>query len=83
MGGGGSPCEHKETWSSQQDVINVTSSVGTRGSSTVHSDRSQEERGKNGFFFQNNCTRIMFLPHQVDLCLPSAHLACMYIRRVF
>lgn len=36
--------EHRETWSSQQDVINVTSSVGTRGSSTVHSDSSGEEK---------------------------------------
>lgn len=31
---------------SQQDVINVTSSVGTRGSSTVHSDSSREENRK-------------------------------------
>lgn len=50
---GGSVSEQKETWSSQQDVINVTSSVGTRGSSTVHSKCSQEKGGekKTGFFF--------------------------------
>lgn len=35
--------EHRETWSSQQDVINVTSSVGTHGSSTVHSYSTWEE----------------------------------------
>lgn len=39
-----SKAERRETWSGQQDVINVTSSVGTRGSSTVHSDSSREER---------------------------------------
>lgn len=38
---------------SQQDVINVTSSVGTRGSSTVHSDSSREENKK-----------LIFLSHQ-------------------
>ena len=32
-----------ETWSNQQDAINVTSNVGTRGSSTVHSNSSREE----------------------------------------
>lgn len=47
--GGGvltSTAELRETWSCQQDVINVTSSVGTRGSSTVHSDSSREEKSE-------------------------------------
>lgn len=41
-----STAEHRKTWSSQQDVINVTSSVGTRGSSTVHIDSRRKEKGK-------------------------------------
>lgn len=41
-----STAQHRGTWSGQQDVVNVTSSVGTRGSSTVHSDSSQEEKKK-------------------------------------
>lgn len=42
-----STAQHRETRSSQQDVVNVSSSVGTRGSSTVRSDSSQEEKQQN------------------------------------
>lgn len=50
--------ECRETWSRQQDVTNVTLSVGTRGSSTVHSDSSRKEKN-------------LFLSHQLKF-VPSS-----------
>lgn len=47
-----STAQHRETRSSQQDVANVSSSVGTRGSSTVRSDSSQEEKQQNNALHQ-------------------------------
>lgn len=73
-----STAEHRETWSSQQYVINVTSSVGTRGSSTVHSDSSGEEKSE-------------FLSHQkkassqslVDLASSSwTNVACGFTKEL-
>lgn len=52
--------------SSHQDVISITSSVGTRGSSTVHSVSSWEEKSE-------------FLPHQNISFLPMPGLPCRVV----
>lgn len=74
-----STAEHRETWSSQQDAFNVTSSVGTRGSSTVHSDSSWEEKK----FYHT--TKKKFSPKArltLQGLLEEISLACFY-KRVF